>query len=536
MTWEDVYNATAITYPAAYRSAMKGETIKAILEDVADNLFNPDPYYQQGGDMVRVGGMGYTIDVDAAMGAASPTCTCWAPARRSRPTRTTSWPAGARSTRTPRVRRSGSRGRPPEGPAGPFGARTQERQVPASGQLTLLACRGDRLSPYLDGTTLARAVCSHRSTSILAWRWRGLVSFLSPCVLPLVPPYLGYISGTTIEQMTDKGGVDGHVWRRVVLASLLFVLGFTTVFVGLGAGASVLGQWVQAHKGELSIVAGRHHHRLRAALPRAAARAAALSPGALSGAACEGASLAGAFVMGLAFAFGWTPCIGPVLATVLTLAANEGSLGAGVRLLFVYSLGLGVPFVLAAMAIGPFVAFLQRFRRHLRHVEMVMGVLLVLTGVLMLTGSLNWFGQWLIENVPVLARIEEAVHAQAAADRDPEGRCEMTGHRRRPLRSPLPAPTAPAGPASRPTSRPSPPSASTAPRCITALTAQNTRGVDGRRAGAAVVRGWRRWRRCCPTSRSAPSRRACWPTPPSSQAVARAPARRLRAGRWWSIR
>ena len=97
-----------------------------------------------------------------------------------------------------------------------------------------------------------------------------------------------------------------------------------------------------------------------------------------------------------------------MLATVLTLAANEGSMGTGVRLLFVYSLGLGVPFVLAAMAIGPFVAFLQRFRKHLRHVEMVMGVLLVLTGVLMLTGSLNWFGNWLIENVPALARIEEA--------------------------------------------------------------------------------------------------------------------------------
>jgi cytochrome c-type biogenesis protein len=122
----------------------------------------------------------------------------------------------------------------------------------------------------------------------------------------------------------------------------------------------------------------------------------------------EGATLAGAFVMGLAFAFGWTPCIGPVLATVLTLAASEGSLGAGVRLLFVYSLGLGVPFVLAAVAIGPFIGFLQRFRRHLRHVEMVMGVLLLVTGVLMLTGSLNWFGQWLIDNVPLLARIEEA--------------------------------------------------------------------------------------------------------------------------------
>jgi cytochrome c-type biogenesis protein len=208
--------------------------------------------------------------------------------------------------------------------------------------------------------------------------------------------------------MTDEAGIADHLWRRVVLASLLFVLGFTAVFVALGAGASALGQWVQAHKSGLAIIAGiviigfglHFLGLLRVPLLYRQARFQART---------EGASLVGAFVMGLAFAFGWTPCIGPVLATVLTLAANEGSLGAGVRLLLVYSLGLGVPFVLAAAAIGPFIAFLQRFRRHLRHVEMVMGVLLVLTGVLMLTGSLNWFGQWLIDNVPFLARIEEAV-------------------------------------------------------------------------------------------------------------------------------
>ena len=128
------------------------------------------------------------------------------------------------------------------------------------------------------------------------------------------------------------------------------------------------------------------------------------------------ASLAGAYVMGLAFAFGWTPCIGPVLATVLTLAASEASLGAGVRLLLVYSLGLGIPFVLAAVAIGPFLGFMQRFRRHLGRVEKAMGVLLVVTGVLILTGSLNVFGVWLLETVPALGRIEEMVTPGAPAE------------------------------------------------------------------------------------------------------------------------
>jgi cytochrome c-type biogenesis protein len=200
--------------------------------------------------------------------------------------------------------------------------------------------------------------------------------------------------------------VGSELRRRVLLAAVFFVLGFTTVFVALGAGASVLGQWIQSHKAELSILAGliiigfglHFLGVLRISLLYREARIHR---------EIKGASLAGAFLMGLAFAFGWTPCIGPVLATVLTLAAQEGSLVAGVRLLFVYSLGLGIPFVLAAAAIGPFVGFLQRFKGQLGRIEKLMGVLLVLTGLLILTGSLNWFGQWLIDSVPALARLEE---------------------------------------------------------------------------------------------------------------------------------
>jgi cytochrome c-type biogenesis protein len=234
----------------------------------------------------------------------------------------------------------------------------------------------------------------------------GLASFLSPCVLPLVPPYLTYLGGTTLDQLAGQEEIDSQLWRRVVLAAVFFVLGFTTVFVGLGAGASVLGQWIQAHKSELAMVAGvvivlfglHFLGVLRVPLLYREARFHADS---------GGASLAGAYIMGLAFAFGWTPCIGPVLATVLAVAANEASLGAGVRLLFVYSLGLGIPFILAAVAIGPFLGFLQRFRRHLGRVEKAMGLLLVAAGILVLTGSLNWFGTWVLDNVPELGRIEE---------------------------------------------------------------------------------------------------------------------------------
>ncbi|MDX2306856.1 MAG: cytochrome c biogenesis CcdA family protein [Hyphomicrobium sp.] len=237
----------------------------------------------------------------------------------------------------------------------------------------------------------------------------GLVSFLSPCVLPLVPPYLSYIGGATIDQLTGEGELDRRVWRRVVLSSIVFVLGFTTVFVALGASASLLGQFIQEWRAELGMVAGvviilfGLHFLGIVRIP-------ILFSEARYQADVDGASLVGAYVIGLAFAFGWTPCIGPILSTVLALAANSDSLGAGVRLLAVYSLGLGVPFILAAVAIRPFLSFMSRAKRHLGVIEKVMGLLLVLTGIAFLNVvdwfSINALGQWMIETFPWLQDVE----------------------------------------------------------------------------------------------------------------------------------
>jgi cytochrome c-type biogenesis protein len=238
--------------------------------------------------------------------------------------------------------------------------------------------------------------------SILAALLAGLISFLSPCVLPLVPPYLVYLAGTSLERLADREP-QPQVKRETVLAAILFVLGFSTVFVTLGASASVIGGFVRAYSDVLGtlagiaiIVMGLHFLGLtRIGFLMREKRAHVGKP----------VGLWGAYAMGLAFAFGWTPCIGPILAAILAVAASEATVAKGAGLLAVYSLGLGIPFLLAAFAIEPFAEFLARFRKHLARVEQVMGALLVLTGVAFLTGTITQASFWLLETFPALGRI-----------------------------------------------------------------------------------------------------------------------------------
>ncbi len=229
----------------------------------------------------------------------------------------------------------------------------------------------------------------------------GLISFLSPCVLPLVPPYLSYLAGTTLDELRD--GDDWGVRRRAVLTSLLFVAGFTTVFVILGATASALGQIVRQYLDVLGTLAGlmiiaMGLHFLGVFRIGLLYREARVQVD-------RGMGVWGAYVMGLAFAFGWTPCIGPILAAILAVAGSETSVLKGAALLGTYSAGLGIPFVLAAFAMKPFVALLGRVRSRFAHVERTMGALLVLTGIAFLTGWITAASFWILETFPALGRL-----------------------------------------------------------------------------------------------------------------------------------
>jgi cytochrome c-type biogenesis protein len=240
------------------------------------------------------------------------------------------------------------------------------------------------------------------NVTIVAALLAGMLSFLSPCVLPLVPPYLVYLTGTSLERFADAE-TEPRVRRETLTAALLFVLGFSTVFVALGASASAVGAMLRAFSGELAILAG-------IAIIVMGLHFLGLTPVAWllrekRFDVAKPLGLWGAYVMGLAFALGWTPCIGPILAAILAVAASEATVAKGAGLLAVYSLGLGVPFIIAALAVEPFAAFLARFRTHLGLVEKAMGGLLVLTGIAFLTGTVGEVSTWLLDTFPALGKI-----------------------------------------------------------------------------------------------------------------------------------
>ena len=234
----------------------------------------------------------------------------------------------------------------------------------------------------------------------------GALSFLSPCVLPLVPPYLCYMAGVSVDDFRGQAGVAARAGARGALlaASVAFVLGFSTVFVALGAGASTVGRFLRVWQEPLAMAAGvviivmglNFLGVLK--IPLLSREARFQSQG-------RPASAVAAYVMGLAFAFGWTPCIGPVLGPILTLAGGRETVGEGAALLAAYSLGLGIPFLVAALFSGAFMRFLQTFRVHLGRVEKAIGGLLVVAGVFFLTGGVQSLSYWLLETFPILGRL-----------------------------------------------------------------------------------------------------------------------------------
>lgn len=220
----------------------------------------------------------------------------------------------------------------------------------------------------------------------------GVLSFLSPCVLPIVPPYLAYMGGISMGDMRDNASAR----RRVILPALFFVMGLSTVFLLLGFTASVFGAFFLQNQvlfsrisGVVVIVFGLHFLGVF--------RIPLLDREARLDAGDRGGTALGAYVLGLAFAFGWTPCIGPQLGAILSLAAQEGSVQRGTMLLAVYALGLGLPFLLAALFVERSLGLMQRLKPHMKAIERVMGILLLVVGLALVTGAFTDFSWWLLE-------------------------------------------------------------------------------------------------------------------------------------------
>lgn len=225
----------------------------------------------------------------------------------------------------------------------------------------------------------------------------GILSFLSPCVLPIVPPYLAYMGGVSVTEMEDDSGAR----RRAVVAALFFVLGLSTVFLLLGAGASALGRSLLGYQTYLQIgagivVIGFGLHFLGVYRLRFLDREVRMDAG------DQGGSAFGAYFLGLAFAFGWTPCLGPILSAILSLATGTGDVGKGAVMLGVYALGLGVPFLLVAAFFPQMKRPMAWMKRNLDVIEKISGAMLVLVGLAMATGFMTVFAYWLLEAFPVL--------------------------------------------------------------------------------------------------------------------------------------
>jgi cytochrome c-type biogenesis protein len=233
--------------------------------------------------------------------------------------------------------------------------------------------------------------------AILIAALAGILSFLSPCVLPIVPPYLAYMGGISMDEM----GAQGAARRRVVKSALFFVLGLSTVFLFLGFTASAFGRFFLQNQeyfvtlsGLVIMVFGAHFLGVF--------RFGFMDREMRMDAGDRGGSAFGAYVLGLAFAFGWTPCIGPILGAILSIAASEADIVRGTTLLAAYAAGLGIPFILVAIWFPRLTGLMGFMKRHMERIERIMGLLLWTVGLLMLTGKFTDFSWWLNERFPVL--------------------------------------------------------------------------------------------------------------------------------------
>ncbi len=228
----------------------------------------------------------------------------------------------------------------------------------------------------------------------------GFLSFVSPCVLPLIPAYLCFLGGASLDQLTAEDGIDKALARRVFWSALAFVLGFGTVFVLLGATATALSGLIAENitvlskiAGVVIVIFGMHYMGLF--------RIGFLNFEKRFHIEKKPSGMIGAYFLGLAFAFGWTPCVGPILATILMVAAGGDTMWYGTGLLTVYAIGIGLPFMIAALFVRPFMGFMGRFRKHMRKVEISIGLLLIVTGIAIFTGSLADAAQWLLDTFPI---------------------------------------------------------------------------------------------------------------------------------------